>query len=110
MSTWGNEVDPHIPVKGTSAEPNLWATTLANFPQAVGRLLSARLTPPDELDRVDSPIASFRLVDEGMGLPEPLAQLPLRKASVQPPFSQQFAEFSVGRIVLGSCSHAGNTL
>ena len=72
--------------------------------------MAASPTPPDELDGVNPSIARLGLVDERMGLLEPLAKLPLRKARVQPPFSEQFAQFSVGGIVLRSCSHEGNTL
>ena len=77
---------------------------------AFGGILAACTTPPDELNRVDPPVARLRLVDEGVGPPELLAQFSLRQAGLFTPLSEEPAEASVGGVVLGSCSHDGNTL
>ena len=72
--------------------------------------MAAGSAPPDKLHGINPAVARLGLMDERMGLLEPLAKLPLRKAGVQPPFSQQFAQFTIRRVVLRSCSHEGDTL
>ncbi len=83
---------------------------LTDFPQTAGRVSSASLAPSDELDGINPPVASFRLVNKGVGSSQLPAQFALGEPGVDTPLAEQLTKSPIRWIVLRPCSHDGNTL
>ena len=71
---------------------------------------AASFAPADHFNRIDPPVARFRLVYERVGTLQFASQLSLGEIGLQTPLSKQLTQPPVCGVMLRLCAHPGRTL